>query len=503
MVVDLGEELGERAAAGHAVPHPGAHVGGGEADREHAVREGDEQDPPEGAPEVVGQGEGRQLGAGGDLGDIGNAEASDQPVEDEDEEHPDQDDREDHRQGNVAPGIGRFLGQRRGALPAGQCLDVEDDGQGKARRADDVARVEGNEGEAAGARAQDAGETQGEDDEHLDAAGDQHELGRELDAAMLHEGNERGPDDDGCRPEPGHVDVPVGLELTREDEAEEAVDRAAAERRIEDVHPGGQEAGPGMDGPAQVRVVAAGRGQVLGELDQGVAKHQHDQEAHEVRQRRRDARVPDHHRGVEEGGDRGGDVGDALHRGPEEPDGVLLQVALHPVGAYVTPGSRGRSARHCLRSFTNHAVLRSPVARGREAGATAGPPGVWQWRSCRGNLRTGREAGAGSSLRTPAAPQPGTTGVSLCPAESDCEAIAFGPLRPPSSLAIPGPDGLVRRPFPSASEHPRFSFQNTERNDFTSPVKARGPLNSPCGRGERTGLATVADRFAGRFAGRS
>ena len=56
--VDLGERLGERAAAGHAVPHPGADVGRGEADRDHAVEEREQQDPPSRRPTACGRGPG-------------------------------------------------------------------------------------------------------------------------------------------------------------------------------------------------------------------------------------------------------------------------------------------------------------------------------------------------------------------------------------------------------------------------------------------------------------
>ena len=162
---------------------------------------------------------------------------------------------------------------------------------------------------------EEAGDRQGDDDRHLEQAEDDERPHRQLDPAV---GNDR---DQACAADdpgpPRNVDAVLGLERRVQHRPEIREHEARQDRRVERVHPRGEEAGARAERAGRVGVVAAGGREPFRELGGGEREHERDPERGDERQR--DGGAREEHEELEREQER--DRGREMRRGLEEDAG--------------------------------------------------------------------------------------------------------------------------------------------------------------------------------------
>jgi hypothetical protein len=162
-----------------------------------------------------------------------------------------------YRDGQVAPWVGAFLRHRRHRLEAGEREDGEDDAQEEAAGAELRVQLERRGVDATRPWADDAAQSEGQEDGDLDTAQNEHRPARDLNAAIDEEGDE---DDSGCHHHrPGQVDMQPLRQLVLPDESQDREVDGDRGRVVEKVEPRGQKAEARVQCAADVSEVATGR----------------------------------------------------------------------------------------------------------------------------------------------------------------------------------------------------------------------------------------------------
>ena len=140
--VHSGHDPGKHAGAGHAVPHAGRDVLGGEARGHDRGEHGEQRDGPDRAPDPVGDHQGGKFGRRGELANVEPAPADDLAPDDDDRHQPGDDDGRHRGDRDVPARTGGLLGERHRGFPASESLYGEHDGQRETGRRGQVSRVE-------------------------------------------------------------------------------------------------------------------------------------------------------------------------------------------------------------------------------------------------------------------------------------------------------------------------------------------------------------------------